>query len=473
MSMNDAGRIGFVLKGDYDSNTTSELLDVVKYAGCSYAAKGTTTGNLPTNTLYWQAMTEGAGVSSFNSRTGAVSPTKGDYTADQVGAVGLVSGIEIDGTTELPYDFNSYNGTKPGNYFKTGSGSMSHAPTGLGNKDFKMTVEQIKDENSLGQQCKQTVIFCDVDEDTEPTEVFRYYKYVMTWNDPQHQSGSAVLAWTDWFEVGERGHVIVNSSGTDMAQRNKLKFSGLNVTDDSSNDQTIITAPVMTGATAGAAGSAGMCSTPGAGDQDKVWGGNGLWVPKTNPDMISDAYNAASAYAVGDFCIYNNTLYRAKLAQLANENYPPTNTSYWEATNVGDELVGLNSQLVEQKTLLYTSPTVTSVNGYITSDYIYPNVSTAQYRKIYANIIRISDGVILGERTIDTPDTSYLMNISGEWFSNTIDKLSSSLCSQIWFNTNNTTRKITMAILKISVINTEGTSSYIGMEYAIKIYGIV
>lgn len=37
------------------------------------------------------------------------------------------------------------------------------------------------------------------------------------------------------------GHTIVNSSGTEMASRSKLKFANATVTDDSANDQTVIT----------------------------------------------------------------------------------------------------------------------------------------------------------------------------------------------------------------------------------------
>ena len=39
---------------------------------------------------------------------------------------------------------------------------------------------------------------------------------------------------------GSGGHVIVNSSGTDMTQRAKLKFDGATVTDDAVNDMTIV-----------------------------------------------------------------------------------------------------------------------------------------------------------------------------------------------------------------------------------------
>lgn len=445
--MNDAGRIGFVLKGDYNAATTYEFLDVVHYGHNSYAAKGTTTGNLPTDTTYWQPITDGefltatdyatasvagivkpdgsttevgsngvfsakgititatvnpsgttysanwlmvdgavitpeadklykvtvggstslyfwngsayemtaggsaAGVSSFNGRMGAVLPVAGDYTPDQVGAAGVVSSIEIDGTASLPYDFDYYDGGHPGNYFRVSGSAMSNSPTGMESLPFKMTVEQIKDLSDLNTQCKQTVIFCNSrDDDTEAHEFFRYGKIVVTWQDQEHTIGSGNLEFTDWKEAGEGGgHEIVNSAGAVMAQRNQMKFANATVADDSVNDQTIITVPSMVAATSGAAGAAGLVPAPAAGDQGKVLSGAGIWVPPTNPDMISDAYSASKAYAVGDYCIYNNTLYKALQAQLAGEDYPPTNASYWEVAHVGDELVGLNSRLVNQE----------------------------------------------------------------------------------------------------------------------------
>jgi len=51
--MNDAGRIGFVIKGDYSSSTTYEFLDVVYYRNATYIARKTTTGVLPTVTTDW------------------------------------------------------------------------------------------------------------------------------------------------------------------------------------------------------------------------------------------------------------------------------------------------------------------------------------------------------------------------------------------------------------------------------------
>ena len=52
------GKVGMYLRGEYNANTTYAKLDVVTYQGESYSAKAETTGNLPTNTTYWQKIVE-------------------------------------------------------------------------------------------------------------------------------------------------------------------------------------------------------------------------------------------------------------------------------------------------------------------------------------------------------------------------------------------------------------------------------
>ena len=53
--MNDAGRIGFVPRGNYDNTAAYDFLDFVYYNGNSYVAKKLTVGNEPQeNNEYWQ-----------------------------------------------------------------------------------------------------------------------------------------------------------------------------------------------------------------------------------------------------------------------------------------------------------------------------------------------------------------------------------------------------------------------------------
>lgn len=55
-----------------------------------------------------------------------------------------------------------------------------------------------------------------------------------------------------------------------------------------------------------------------------------------------DAYDATTAYATGDLCIYNNVLYKAKQATTGNL---PTNTTYWEETSIADEIGRIDTAL--------------------------------------------------------------------------------------------------------------------------------
>lgn len=79
--MNDAGRIGFVIRDDYDNNVQYDFLDVVYYHGNSYVAKKLTLGNIPNeNNEYWHILTAGGvrvkGDAESEYRDGDVNITK-------------------------------------------------------------------------------------------------------------------------------------------------------------------------------------------------------------------------------------------------------------------------------------------------------------------------------------------------------------------------------------------------------------
>mgnify|MGYP003050490541 CR=1 FL=1 len=48
--MNDAGKVAFTPRGVFDSAVTYEYLDTVQFGGNCYAARKTTTGNVPPTT---------------------------------------------------------------------------------------------------------------------------------------------------------------------------------------------------------------------------------------------------------------------------------------------------------------------------------------------------------------------------------------------------------------------------------------
>ena len=53
-----AGRVLLIPKGDYNSGTTYNVLDWVRYDNKAYVCKQTSIGNLPTNTTYWQLLVQ-------------------------------------------------------------------------------------------------------------------------------------------------------------------------------------------------------------------------------------------------------------------------------------------------------------------------------------------------------------------------------------------------------------------------------
>ena len=51
--------------------------------------------------------------------------------------------------------------------------------------------------------------------------------------------------------------------------------------------------------------------------------------------IVTDAYSSSSTYAVGDYCIYGNTLYKCTTAITTAENW---NSAHWTATTIATEL---------------------------------------------------------------------------------------------------------------------------------------
>ena len=55
-----AGRVMPLPRGTYNASTEYHILDIVSYNNAAYMALGTTQGNLPTNTSYWQKLVDSA-----------------------------------------------------------------------------------------------------------------------------------------------------------------------------------------------------------------------------------------------------------------------------------------------------------------------------------------------------------------------------------------------------------------------------
>ena len=62
-------------------------------------------------------------------------------------------------------------------------------------------------------------------------------------------------------------------------------------------------------------------------------------------DIVSDEYSATNTYAVGDYCIHENILYKCKTAITTGEAF---DSNKWIQTTCGTEFGGLNSNLTPQ-----------------------------------------------------------------------------------------------------------------------------
>ena len=63
---------------------------------------------------------------------------------------------------------------------------------------------------------------------------------------------------------------------------------------------------------------------------------------KANNDIISDVWNASTTYKVGQYCIYNNSLWKC-LVQHSGQT--PTEGTYWTNVSVANEITSVNNSL--------------------------------------------------------------------------------------------------------------------------------
>lgn len=117
-------------------------------------------------------------------------------------------------------------------------------------------------------------------------------------------------------------------------------------------------------------------------------------------DIVSDEYSATNMYAVGDYCIYENVLYKCKTAITTGEEF---DSNKWVQTTCGTEFGELNSNLNEQglfkKTTIKINSGISYENGGVytaektfSTDYI--NVSG--YTKITCNKYSFTNNILWG-----------------------------------------------------------------------------
>lgn len=110
----DAGRIGFLLKGDYREDSTYDFLDVVYSGGASYVAKKKTTGNPPSeNNEFWQIFARGGASGDFASKAiyGDNAVSLGRLEGSEVGNKSIAYGDNLIATGFESVNFGQENKT--------------------------------------------------------------------------------------------------------------------------------------------------------------------------------------------------------------------------------------------------------------------------------------------------------------------------------------------------------------------------
>ena len=101
-------------------------------------------------------------------------------------------------------------------------------------------------------------------------------------------------------------------------------------------------------------------------------------IKKSDTVIGGDEYDSTSTYEIGDFCIYNNKLYRCITAISTAEAFTP---SHWEETSVAEELQGSGKIIDDMNTLedqTVNAPSIHAVKDYIKNN--IENYSTTEQR---------------------------------------------------------------------------------------------
>ena len=140
----DAGRIGFLLRGDYSADATYGFLDVVYSGGASYVAKKETKGNPPSeNSEYWQILARGCAEGDFASKAiyGDDAVSLGRKEGSVAGNRSIAYGENVVATQRGAVSFGGYNES---------SGDCSFSAGWKNNSSAKNTVSMGLNNNSFG-----------------------------------------------------------------------------------------------------------------------------------------------------------------------------------------------------------------------------------------------------------------------------------------------------------------------------------
>lgn len=93
----------------------------------------------------------------------------------------------------------------------------------------------------------------------------------------------------------------------------------------------------------------------------------------TDNDMISDAWDSTKTYSVGDYCIYNNQLWKCL---VQNSGQTPTEGTYWHQTSVGDEFKKIKVDFIPESDVTVHTNDTYIINGIL---YIALRLQTSSF----------------------------------------------------------------------------------------------
>lgn len=311
MAERNLGRIGLVLRGEYDASTAYRKLDVVLYNGDSFACKADTTGNSPGNSNYWQQLTDYVtpdyGIftppesASQSGERGFVPPPtyadrekylRGDATWQTIQLPTTMRGItsgSAGASGLVPAPTGTY--AKAKNTFlgadgvwhslkvlKSGTGDQTvglalDSETDVGNSFSSVTIE----EASASRPGLMSVA------DKEKLDTVEAYANAYTLPPATANTlggirvGSRLTVTNGVLSADEQRYILPAATANELGG---IKVgSGLTITNGvlSADDQSV-TVDVMTPPTSQNPGQAGLVPAPPAGSQSKVLTGAGTFV---------------------------------------------------------------------------------------------------------------------------------------------------------------------------------------------------
>jgi hypothetical protein len=360
--MISAGRVLLMPKGDYNAATTYELLDLVTYQNSSYIAKGTTTGNLPTDSTYWQLSAYGGNIANLTENFAEIETStiaqnphpEGDIFVDvDSNLVRATAQINVNDTiaigtncarTTVEALINSFNDafirleadkeistqtdldtvTTYGNYYKSSTlFYVTNAPTGIDSNPlsiFRLTVIKGPGASAVIQS-----IVCD--------------------DGKTYKRGFDGTTWSAWVEFATTSvtgaldtRLTAAETDIDNLELSRLKTYTADATAWDTTPTANSTNPVTSGGLKTeidkklptyASGASSWDTTPTASSTKPVTSGG----VKTQIDTINDNKAnqtviatrqanlvASRRYKIGEQFIYNNTLYKATQVIAANTN---------------------------------------------------------------------------------------------------------------------------------------------------------